>query len=309
MEESSKAAQCPTENQVLTDYGVSTSKDTITDELGTSVDESATIVQAVSDVASDQSMQPEQEPESTTTYSQLRINAVIMGTIGSGKATLANRIANEDIFKPQDDFVRAPEVRFGKSKSDAFAFLLIDTFGPFQVKNYREYYSYQFLQKKFKDHMREGVNVIIATIRKGCSSPDEIKVLNYIIRKRFSKTANEYFVLVITACEEVGFSKRNEFLRSMHQTTEDTKYIFAYAIKYKGVYMTAFPDVDKVDDMDTKAAYRKKIEHSKAELQEILKSCKTQLYFEEIFGEVNAKDKKTWSLLPSKEVASACTQS
>ena len=156
--------------------------------------------------------------------------------------------------------------------------------------------------------MRDGVNLIIFTIRKGCSSPDEMKILNYIIEERFGENVDEHVALVITACEQIGSAKRDEFLKTMQETTADTKIIFNYALKQKGVLLTAFPNIDEVED-ENKAFIKAKIEDSELKLKRLLENCNTQLYFKEIFPPSKRKGKSNWSLVPFKEVAPACYQS
>lgn len=286
-------SQCSAETATVPNLQKSNGDDNVTTK---------TTVEAVCNITYD-SMKPK------IAHSKFRLNILILGTIGSGKATLANKIANEDIFKPKDDITRRPEIRPGRSEFSNFSFLLIDTFGVFHVKDHQNLYSYHNFQQIFEENMRDGVNLIIVTIRKGCSSPEEIKVLNYIITERFSKSVVEHVALIITACEEVGYTKKDEFLKNLRMTTEDTKYLFDYALRQKGVHITAFPNIDEVDDDDSKASFKKKIEVSEEGLKQLLKNCKTQLFFKEIFGDLKEKEEKNWIFLPSKEIGSVCTQS
>ena len=153
--------------------------------------------------------------------------------------------------------------------------------------------------------MRDGANLIIFTTRKGCSSPEEMKIFNYIIQERFTEEVRKHFALVITACEGTGFSKRNKFIERMRVTTQDTRNLFNYAMNGR-IKMVSFPDVDKVEDQSIKSIFQRKIEASEEELRELLKECTTQLHFKETFRDI---DKRNWYLLPTQYVNPNCIQS
>ena len=69
-------------------------------------------------------------------------NILILGTIGSGKATLANNIAKEKLFDPQDNIHRELCIRSKHAAESNLTFMLIDTFGSFHLENCKDQYSY-----------------------------------------------------------------------------------------------------------------------------------------------------------------------
>ena len=237
-----------------------------------------------------------------TSHSKLRLNILILGTIGSGKATLANKLSKEFIITPSDNLQRQTKISYVQSKSGNLKFLLIDTFGPFQVYDFRKLYSYENMQQELKKHMHDGINMIIFTIKYGCSSPEEIKVFNYIVHQRFAKGARELFTLVITASEGIGFAKRKNVLEKLQQATEDTKKFFSYFSKR--TIFTAFPNIEEIKD-DNKKFFQNKIEKSEKELAQLLEDCKNQSYLN-IFPDITEKEKEKWSFLPSKEIDPNC---
>lgn len=241
-------------------------------------------------------------------HTKFCLNILILGAIGSGKATLANKMTKQEIFALKDDLMRKPEIRWGVSISDNFNFLLIDTFGTFNADEYEEMYSYSNIQGEIERHMCDGVNLIIFTLRNGSSS-DELKVLKYIIEKRFSKNVNEHVALVFTACDEIGLSRKEEFLRNMRDASEDAKFVYDYASMQKGVKVVSFPNIDEIEDISYKVLLQEKVKASEKELAHLLKDCKTQLYFKQIFLDVTEDEKTKWSLVPPKRASPTCIQS
>ena len=253
---------------------------------------------------------PMDHPSSFTRL--LNKNILILGTIGAGKSTIANNISDYIVFPSQTCSMmsnsRAPSIRGDKYISYKlnieYGFLLIDTFGAFNPREFDT--SQQKLQENFSKYLPGGPHLVIMVIRRGSSSPDELKVLNYIIQKRFTQAVNKSFTLIITAYEGVGKSKVAEKLKTFQETNESTTSLCQYALQGQGFHPVSFPDLDDIDDHHQKKTYKSKIAASKQLLIELVERSKTQLLFTEMFREVG---KKNWSLLPPKEVAPACIPS
>ena len=242
---------------------------------------------------------------------QYQKNILILGTVGAGKATLANKIADKETFSSQSNSMssnaRKPDIRSEKLKNATECFdhnfLLIDIFGPFQNYNI----TCERLKAEFDRNFIGGVNLIILAVRKDSSSTEEIEVLNYIINKRFSELAKKCIALVFTACEGLGSSKREEFAKKFKFNNPNARSVYDYAIQGKGVFFVGFPPLDDVDESFS-AMYKEMAKNSQADMEKLVSGCRTQLHFLEVFLGVK-KGKASWNLLPQRESNPVCRQS
>lgn len=248
-------------------------------------------------------------PENTLSESKPTIkmrytrNILILGTIGAGKATLANNIADEVVFSSETDIrssTREPDIRGGVSQyTDEnlnYGFVLVDIFGPFNPDTHDT--SGERLKQYFNEYIPEGVSLIILVIRKGASSPEEIENLKFIVSKRFHKNAKNHTALVFTACEGLGESKTKDFLQKFGDDNSSAKDLIDYVSVEgggKGVYFVSFPPSHDVDESYSEA-YKQKSDKSKAIMKNLVLECRQHIHFNEVFKDLEKK-----KLLPTGE--------
>lgn len=209
------------------------------------------------------SKQIDESMETSTTSAKRTV--VILGKVGAGKATLANTITGNTMFRLSDSIdsmtrgVRDnnfAEIDISYSGVHyKMSFLLLDTHG-LQAVNQTD---------NIKDVT--SVNLLLFVYKHGRYTPEENDSLTIAVRM-LGEDAKQVSALIITGCEDLSYDGREKIIIDF-KTNPSTKEIADFM--GKGIHTVGFPNLASVNEQFIKG-YMKTIENDKAQLWDLVKA-------------------------------------
>jgi hypothetical protein len=219
---------------------------------------------------------------------------LILGKVGMGKATIANKIAGTTVFpvcSPVSAMLREPGQRekgcfqtgvytkwSNDSESDSatieLTFLLFDTRS--SDKN----------QMIFKRTCEEeltvrGVNLIMFVLNEKTLTQEDTDLMDDILEHLQKEKVAESSVLVLTGCEQLGKRERNEYHKKLYESNL-TKNIANFVNQE---LIVGFPD-EKTKPL-LMQQYKEAIEEDTQSLRKLVKSCYTAIPVHAMFKKKN----------------------
>ena len=217
-------------------------------------------------------------------------NILILGRTGVGKSTVGNKIGSEtfDVLASALPCTTKPEyTTFNlRRQGTTYVVKVIDTVGLFDGKKDHKRVIVEtkdYLQDKF----REGISLVLFVMKQGRYDEAEKKSFNFII-DNLQKYVAEISALVITGCETLGKTKREDIVKEF-KTLEDTKHVAKFM--QKGIFTVGFPDLTVMDDDDPlRMGLQTKMEADTDALRGLVASAKKMKLSRELF------DDKWWEI-------------
>jgi hypothetical protein len=205
-------------------------------------------------------------------------NILLLGKVGMGKKTIANRIAGETVFQilpPNKAMAREPTAEHSKSRSKSgFYFLLFDT----REKNTTR----ELVNACTRDpQMREGVTLIILTVNNSTGTHEDTDRLEEVIKNIIIPGPGDSRVsiyLVITGCEQKGKREKTELCAAMKKSPL-TRDIAQFVDE---IIPVGFPSEESTEP-EFMEIYRPGIEESERLLQAHVNRCVQQYNINHIF--------------------------
>ena len=201
---------------------------------------------------------------------QKRRTVVFLGKVGAGKATLANTIAGNVMFKSSDAIDsmtrRVRDNNFAEkdisidSVHYALSFLLLDTYG-LQVVNQT-------------DHINNvtSVNLILFVYKYGRYTQEENDSLTMAVNM-LGEDAKRVSALIITGCEDLSGCGRQRIIKDF-KTNPLTKQLANFM--EKGIYTVGFPDLGSTNE-EIRKGYMTTIEKDKAQLWDLVEASEESI--------------------------------
>ncbi|XP_020911055.1 immune-associated nucleotide-binding protein 3 [Exaiptasia diaphana] len=205
-------------------------------------------------------------------------NVIVIGKTGTGKSTVANKIAgygNFDVFHTSQS--GTPKVSHCETTMDdpetnvRYDFKVIDTIGLF---DHRLSLYHKIMNKEIMDRIKvylndvipEGITLVMFVFRKGRFTQEEEDTFNYIT-ENFRNDISEISTLVITNCENDDDEGRQDIIEDFTKSQRAT----ANFMK-KGIHAVGFPDIQKVKQK-LRAAFQEDIEKDTEKLRDLVKKA------------------------------------
>ena len=210
-------------------------------------------------------------------------NVVVLGKTGAGKSTVANKISGLERFEVKNvaSSVTADVTAVSCTLDDEDArvrynFKIIDTIGVFDTK-YKNDDVMATIKKFFQTEAPEGVNLVLFVFRKGRFTEEEKNTFDFII-KNLRRQISDHSALVITSCEDLNETGRQEFLQSF--ITSEAKDVANFM--KKGICMVGFPDVSNMKPR-VRQALEEDMQDEIKRLREIVKKADKKCLGKEMF--------------------------
>jgi hypothetical protein len=208
-------------------------------------------------------------------------NILLLGKVGMGKRSVANRIAGETVFQilpPNKAMAREPTAEHSECRSKSgYYFLLFDT----REKNTMR----ELVNACTHDpEMREGVTLIIFTVNDSTGTHEDTERLEEVVKSiiRGPRDNRVKVYLVITGCEQKGEREKIELCSAMKESPL-TKNIAQFVDE---IIPVGFPSEESIEP-EFMEIYRPGIEESEKQLQAYVGRCVQQYNINHIFKPVD----------------------
>ena len=218
-------------------------------------------------------------------------NILIVGKVGTGKATIANKIIGEDAFQIYESFgsmtkpigsVYVTATKYTSNTSEplekdahiCYNIQLMNTVGiadtltPEQILGYVDSFSRRF---------KGGIHLIIFVFKNArFTNEDKDAFDTFINCCSFSKDLSNISALFITCCETLNDTAQKKLVEEFGANRRTKK--FAEFMK-KGIYTVGFPNIEVVT-AELKCFYEAVIEEGTKSLRDLITRCERPLFFE-----------------------------
>lgn len=201
---------------------------------------------------------------------------LIVGKTGVGKATIANKILGGECFQVSasvESVTKSADIRVyppGLVKSDReynYAFKLIDTVGVSYKLNQDQINA---AIESFIQSRPHGIHLILFVFKNGRFTREDQAAFNFFITCKFAKEISLISALVITCCEGLDDTARQQIkcdLMSDPSTSKIAEFM------QKKIYTVGFPNTDVVKP-ELRMIYEESIKADKSTLKNLLANCK-----------------------------------
>lgn len=201
-------------------------------------------------------------------------NVIVLGKTGTGKSTVANKIAGDNNFdiaktlKSATSKVSHCEATTQDPKSNIrYDFKIIDTIGLFDTSIDDKKNNDQIM-KEIKEYLNdvipEGITLVLFIFRQGRYTQEEQETFKFIT-ENFRGDISEISALVITNCENEDDDARQDIIDDFKKTAKQTA-----TFMEKGIYAVGFPDITTMKPK-LRAVFEDDIERDTEKLRELVK--------------------------------------
>ena len=219
-----------------------------------------------------------------------RRNILIIGKTGAGKATIANKILGENKFHVSASVegatksiaMRQIDALIQKSDSETtalkyyhYTIRLIDTVGVSYRLNPQ-----QIAEKieSFIEESPQGIHLVIFVFKNGHFTKEDQVAFNLFITSGLAKEISPISALVITCCEGLNDTARQELRRDFSSVPSIATFM------QKNIYTVGFPNIDVVK-VELKSFYEEIIETDKNTLKDLVAGCEKPVLVKHLSSE------------------------
>jgi len=198
-------------------------------------------------------------------------NVLIIGKVGVGKKTIANKLCGREACKIETNTVEtaARQARtenvVGEHGNYRYKLTIVDTGGLF-LNNQESLLKIKNILQQLDT---EGIGLLIFVIRKGgYFTMQDREQFESVIRILQPSVAN-ISALIITGCENLKEEKRREYIQTF-KSDPATRELAQFM--QKGIITVGFPDLTDQDE-EFRDVYERKMKRDEENLRELVESC------------------------------------
>lgn len=197
---------------------------------------------------------------------------LMLGTIGSGKYTIAKNISSDSQnFPPRNSLRKQSGIIQCIDDEGLFKFVLVDTGGARMPDVWgAKSPTISEIAAKIKHYLKGGISLIMVIVRYDCDSPEDLQVLANMIDALFTDEAKQHIALVHNGCETLSKEGVKHYIK--HFNGEEPSGRLA-SLCGKAVLATAFPNLQEVR-LEMVEYFKQAIEESKKQLSTLIESCR-----------------------------------
>ena len=197
---------------------------------------------------------------------------VILGTIGSGKYTIAKNIStNSRNFPSRSSLRESGKIIQYIDDGNRFKFVLVDTGGARMPDVWgAKGPTIGSIAAQIKEYLKGGISLIMVVVRYDCDTLDDIQVLVNMINGLFTSEAKKHIALIHNGCEILS---NENVLQYIGQFKADGPSRKLSSLCHKGIVATGFPSLKEVK-FEMRKPFEQAIEQSKSILSALVESCK-----------------------------------
>ena len=196
---------------------------------------------------------------------------LILGTIGSGKYTIAKNISKIFCSFPTRNNSRESEIVQCIDDGDRFKFVLVNTGGARMPDVWgTKSPTVGTIAASIKQHLRGGISLIMVVVRYECITPEDLEILVNMINSLFTKEAKEHIALIHSGCE---FLSNENVIQYMENFKADGPSGQLSSLCRKCSIATGFPNLHEAKS-NMVQHFEQTIEESKRKLSDLVESCR-----------------------------------
>jgi len=205
-------------------------------------------------------------------------HVVILGTMGSGKYTIAKILSKgHHSFPSRSSLRESGIIQF--IDVDFFKFVLIDTGGArmpdiYGAKGPR----ISDIAAQIKEYLKSGISLIMVVVRYECSTHEDFQILANMINALFTDEARQHIALIHTGYETLSKEHRERYMKNFKRNGPSGQLA---CLCSKATLAVAFPNLQEVK-YEMVEYFKQVTEESKKELFTLIKSCKFLQPYNEI---------------------------
>ena len=198
---------------------------------------------------------------------------LILGTIGSGKYTIARNISTNprNFPTPRKSLRERSGIIQCIDDGNRFKFVLVDTGGARMPDVYgAKGPSIGSIAANIKDYLKSGISLIMVVVRFDCNIPDDFEVLSNLINGLFTDEGKKHIALIHNGCEMLSEENVEEYTRNFNAGGPSRR---LSSLCRKDTVATGFPSSE--ESRSEMAVVLKQItEESKRKLSCLIESCR-----------------------------------
>lgn len=202
-------------------------------------------------------------PQSIKHNPDLPSAILLLGKVGAGKKSIANRIIDEPLFEVRHSMASVSRLPVNelvsKPSSGDYLVHLLDTIGQYER---RSSLSFNELRSKSSIHL------VLFVIQNGPVTKQEKEVFTSIL-KHGPSTLPDISALVVTYCETLDNWARNELIEQYKTDPSTSDIVSAMG---KGIYTVGFPHPDEMNEV-VRQIYSQSMASDTRMLQKLLNEC------------------------------------
>jgi len=230
-------------------------------------------------------------------YASKRCNIVVLGVMGSGKSTVANKILRHEAFDVAANptgvtkLVSCAERVLEGPEKVMYSVKVVDTVG-FSDPEKKSDTILKDLQKFFQTYVVEGVSLVLFVSR--TLFTNEVIQTIECIQENF-REISPMSALVITNCDSMTDKARADLIESIKRD-KAPRVVKVCSFMKKGIYAVGFPDLKDIRE-DFKPIFEKLMEADVKTLHQVIyQSTEMRLTSDMLY------DKKFWDKVRESEV-------
>jgi len=231
-------------------------------------------------------------------YESKRCNVVVVGVMGAGKSTLANKILRHDIFDIGSKPTRATDtVSCGERVIEGpgkimYSVKVVDTMGFADPRGHPDDVVKaiaEFFQKK----VVEGVSLVLFVVSGNRVTEEVIKTIERV--KKDFREISSMSALVITHCETWSDETREKYVKDL-KSSKDPDVASIVAFMQKGIITVGFPDLEE-SKPKVRSVYEEDMETDVLALHQLIYESTEMRLTGDMF-----RDEKFWDKVKQSEV-------
>ena len=206
---------------------------------------------------------------------------LMLGTIGSGKYTIAKNISSDSRNFPARSSLRKQSGIIQCIDDGAlFKFVLVDTGGARMPDVWgAKGPTISEIAAKIKHHLKSGISLIMVVVRYDCDTPEDLQVLANMIDALFTNEAKQHIALVHNGCENLSEEGIKQYIK--HFNAQGPSGRLASLCGKTPALVTSFPNLREAK-VEMTEDFEQAIEESKKKLSTVIESCKFLQPYSEI---------------------------
>ena len=198
---------------------------------------------------------------------------LMLGTIGSGKYTIAKNISSDSQNFPSRSSLRKQSgIIQCIDDGRLFKFVLVDTGGARMPDVWgAKGPTISEIAGKIKHHLKGGISLIMVIVRYDCDTPEDFQVLCNMIDALFTDEAKQHIALVHNGCETLSREGVKHYIK--HFNGQGPSGRLASLCGKAPALATAFPNLREAK-VEMVEYFKQAIQESKIQLSTLIESCK-----------------------------------